>query len=413
LQALVTSSICGCCASSDTKLVLKLVDTPMEDHFLTKPNFQPVYPLELLLCLSCSFAFLSHRINPSLSYSEYTYKTNLTIGLASHYQDYVSTLVKKLNLTEKSFVIDIGSNDGTMVASLQAARLNAIGVEPAGAIAKIANDAGRPTINEYFSKNLGHRLVGEMGKAKLITANYMFANIPDLDDFLEGVTTLLDDTGMFVVQTGYHPDQFKNKMFDYIYHEHFSYFTIKSLKALFNRHGLVIVDVERQSPKGGSVRVTAAKKKAVNGTSGRVNEFISEENIQGWSGPEPFNALWTSLSERRLELRTQLERFRNEGRLIGGFGASHSTTTLMYNFGLSDFITSIFDDNEMKHGTFSPGHHIPVYPTDDLARIAPDVLVLLAWQHQASILHRHQSYLERGLFVIPLPNLRFVGRGVG
>ena len=198
-HSIVTS--CPCCLGENIETAITFAATPMEDQFLSKPIKQGKLPLSLSLCPNCAFLFLTHRVSPEDSYSSYIYQTEITIGLAEHYKKYAEKLVDTLRLPKGAVAVDLGSNDGTMVEALNLAGLSAYGVEPSSEIAAKANDLGRQTVNAYFSKTEGEMLSKKYGRASLITANYMFANIPDLDNFLSGVKALLEDDGVFVIQT--------------------------------------------------------------------------------------------------------------------------------------------------------------------------------------------------------------------
>lgn len=393
---------CPGCENDQSEIVLSLAPTPIEDDYLTKQIPQPTYPLDLALCKSCSLCYLPHRIDPDLTYSEYLYNTKVTVGLENHYKEYAEHVIKKLNLNKGSLSVDIGSNDGTLVGALSVVGMNAIGVDPAPKVAKEANDNGRRTINSYFTESLAKNIVNENGKAFLITANYMFANVPDLDKFLFGIHLLLDDDGVFIVQTGYHPDQFNILMFDYIYHEHFYYFTLLSLQHLFKKHGLEIIDVESYTPKGGSIRVYASKINQRQINEKNIELFLDREKHVGWNTVKPFEEFQKNLNLIKTKFIEKLEYAKKKGKSIVGIGASTSTTTLIYEFGLEKYLNYIVDDNVIKHDTFSPGHHIPVYPTQKLYSDLPDIIVVLAWQHQQSILSRHEKLNNgRTEFLVP------------
>lgn len=399
---------CACCKNDQTEIVLQLEPTPMEDQFLTKPIAQPTFPLDLALCKKCGFAFLPYKVSPEASYKEYIYNTNITNGLAKHYDDYATSLVASLALNEGNLAFDLGSNDGTMLKALKSVKLKAIGIEPAKNIAAMANDRQLETINSFFTSKLGLQLAKRYGKASLITANYMFANIPDLDDFLRGVYNLLADDGVFVIQTGYHPEQFKGFMFDYIYHEHFSYFTIRALEVLLLKHGLQIFELEKHAPKGGSIRVFVGKTGMRPTNETVIQDFKKNEQKEGWHNPSTFLELNENLSSKKSELIRYLDIQKRANKKIVGFGASHSTTTLIYEFGLAKYLDFIVDDNSQKHGTFSPGYNIPVLPSAALNNRDVDILVILAWQHQSAIMERHNHFLEKGTIAIPLPELRLI-----
>jgi hypothetical protein len=221
---------------------------------------------------------------------------------------------------------------------------------------------------------------------------------------------MLSKDGIFVVETGYHPDQFKIKMFDYIYHEHFSYFTVGVLSYLFNRCDLEIIDAQKTKPKGGSIRIVAQKKIGFRKVSSSVSEIIKEEKESGVCDIKMYKEFSDSLQKIKSELNGLLQSIKDKGQSIVAFGASHSATTLIYNFSLERYIDYIIDDNELKHGLFSPGHHIPVHPTKNILLDKPDYILILAWQHKDSILKRHKGLEDMGVkFIIPLPEIKIIG----
>jgi hypothetical protein len=253
-----------------------------------------------------------------------------------------------------------------MLASFKRQGMNVVGVEPATLIADYANQSGITTINGFFSDEVVSGIVQDYGKAEVITANYMFANVDDIISFTNSVESLLSDSGVFVIETGYHPEQFKIKMFDYIYHEHFSYFTVGVLASLLNKCGLEMIDAEKTEPKGGSIRVVAQSCNGKRVIKPSVKKIIDEEDLNGIYNIDTYS------------------RF-------------------------SDSFEYIVDDNEIKQGLYSPGYHIPVYSTSKIYSDKPDYVIILAWQHQNSILKRHKEFVENGgKFIIPLPVIRIV-----
>ena len=399
-----TVTKCKCCGNNKTRIVLKLADTPLEDQFLRQKVYQPEYPLELAFCDHCSFTFLRHEVVENLSYNDYSYNTKITTGLQTHYQEFASSLVNKYALLRGAFAIDLGSNDGTMLEAFQTNGLRVLGVEPASRIAEAATKSGLQTLAGYFSKKLGEKIAQKHGQADVITANYMFANISNISDFLDGVFALLSDTGVFIIQTGYHPSQFEKCMFDYIYHEHYSYFTIKSLKTLLNKHGLYINFIETEEPKGGSVRVHISKKEPKAVGEKLISNYLNEERKNGWLDGSAFTFLKTEISRKKVVLGDLIKQHVCRESDLIGFGASHSTTTLVAEFKLSRELKYIVDDNEVKHDTFSPGMHIPVFSSEKIYSLQPSTVIILAWQHSQTIIDRHRKFLENGgCFIIPLP----------
>ena len=404
--------LCRVCGSDEIETILKLNDTPLEDQFvdeLNKQREQKALPLELAICKQCGYVHLPYIINPEESYVDYLYKSGVTPGLRLHYDEYAKDIVENYNIEKESLVVDLGSNDGSMLASFKRQGMNVVGVEPANLIADYANQSGIKTINDYFSNEVVSKIISGYGKADVITANYMFANIDDIVNFTKSVETLLSEDGVFVVETGYHLEQFKIKMFDYIYHEHFSYFTVGTLSYLFDQCGLKIIDVQKTKPKGGSIRVVTQKQDGLRETLPSVGMIIDGEKESNIYEIEMYREFSNSLQELKADLIELLKSIKDKGQSIVAFGASHSTTTLIYHFELSDYFDYIVDDNKAKHGLYSPGLHIPVFPTDRMYVDRPDYILILAWQHKLSITKKHKLIIEKGsVFIAPLPKIEII-----
>ena len=404
---------CRLCGSDAIATVLKLKPTPAEVMFVPKEAIQTpqgVYPLEVALCRACGYLHLPYVLSPELSYAGYLYVSKITLGLSRHYDEYAQQILDLTKAEPQSLVVDLGSNDGTMLAAFKRRGMRVLGVEPAKAIAHAASEAGIPTIADFFSDRVVDDIAKTHGAPAIITANYMYANIDDLHSFTACVTRLLAPDGVFVVQTGYHPQQMKILMFDYIYHEHFSYFTVKVLREFLARHELQLIDVCKTNAKGGSIRIVAQHAGGARPISANVAAAIAEEDAAGMEKVETFTAYEHKLNERKEKLLAFLRDAARQEKKIVGFGASHSTTTLTYHFELAPFLQYLVDDNTLKHGMYSPGYHLPVFPSAKLYEDRPEYVVVLAWQYQDAILAKNKEFTARGgKFVVPLPEFRVVG----
>lgn len=290
------------------------------------------------------------------------------------------------------------------MASFKRLDMQVLGVEPATATAQLANDHGLPTINDFFTERVATQITQEYGSAQVVTANYMYANVDDVISFTKAVARLLAPDGIFVVETGYHPEQMKINMFDYIYHEHFSYFTVDTLKSIFSKCGLELIQAIKTKPKGGSIQVVAQLSGKQRTVSSSIKELIAEESELGMRRIETYHRFGEELQRIKANLLDTLRDLKSKGQRIIGFGASHSTTTLMYHFKLAPYLDYLVNDNVLKNGTFSPGHHIPVYPSTRLYEENSAYVLVLAWQHQTSIIEKHKALLDMGVkFIIPLP----------
>ena len=404
------NKVCRICQNKSTKQVWKLKSTPMEDDFVKKKIKQKKYPLELFLCEKCKHVFLPHILSPVRSYKYYLYNTEVTLGLVKHYKDYAKEIIDKLKIKKKSLCVDIGSNDGSMLKAFKSFGMDTVGIEPGISLFKKANKNKLLTYNSFFDQKIVNKILRIHGPASVITANYVFANIDNLNQFIIDAKKLLSDKGVLVIQTGYYPDQFKKKMFDYIYHEHFSYFSIHSLKFLLKRHNMHILQIERKKPKGGSIRVFIKKNKDI-----KISENINVKNYLKYEKKEKvctlsyFNKIEKIINKMKLQLLEYLNSPNLKNLKIAGFGASHSTTILLHHFGLNKYINLIVDDNPLKHGLFSPGFHIPVKKTNYLLKKNYRNILILAWQHQDAIIKKHKNLLKKRMqFIIPLPKFKVI-----
>ncbi|CAM8630366.1 C-methyltransferase [Burkholderiales bacterium] len=398
---------CPVCKSSSIFLALPLSDTPLEDRYLSRPTTPPVFPLILYICGDCEHLFLRHVVDPGESYSDYLYESSTTVGLALHYKNNAEDIISRFRGSVLSYVLDIGSNDGTMLEAFTQVGLAALGVEPAGQIAEKANSHGRKTINGYFSAETVDSILATRERPSIVTANFMFANVAEPLEFSKLVEFLMQDDGLFVIETGYHPSQFSRNMFDYVYHEHLSYFSVTVLKRLFESCGLRLFSVSENTQKGGSIRAFVCKAKAPGYyQDDSVDNFICLEKNSSISDISYFLDLYSRIVSEKVALLKVLDSERRRGSSIVGFGASHSTTTLIYEFAIAPFLDYIVDDNPIKNGRFSPGFNIPVFPTQKIYDLLPDLIVILAWQHAEIILNSHRALLKSGVkFIVPLPKV--------
>ena len=404
---------CQVCQSEDIVTVMTLSDTPPEDQFVSSDKrhlLQPCFPLEQAICRQCGYLFLPHVLSPEVSYQSYTYETSVTLGLTNQYQSYADEVLADYGIENDMLVVDLGSNDGTMLRAFQRDEVRVLGVEPATQIAQKAHQSGVPTLNDFFGKDVCQTVLDKHGKASVVTANYMFANIDGLVEFTQNVANLLRDDGVFVVLTGYHPEQMKINMFDYIYHEHFSYFTATVLKTLFAKARLELIDAKLIQAKGGSIRVVAQKQGGKRRTTQALDDILNNEYEHKLYDPDTYFLYAKQINELKQQCIKQCQELVASGARIVGYGGSHSTTTLVYHFGLADFLEYQVDDNPVKQGMFSPGHHIPVYSPEKLYEDKPDVVLILAWNYAKPIMAKHEKYVQqRGRFLIPLPALSLIG----
>lgn len=402
---------CRLCNSQDLLLALPLKPTALADEFLQKTvqKMQPEYPLDLYLCKKCGFAQLTDIVIPQAIYIDYTYETVSSLGLVNHFKKYANEVFDYLNLIPNGLVVDIGSNDGSLLRAFKELGSNVLGVDPAKGIAQKATLSGIETIPEFFTLPLVNKIKSTHGKAKIITANNIYANVDDLQSITIAIRELLDDDGVFVFESFYTLDWIRNMVFDFMYHEHLSYFSVLPLKIFFESLDMELTDVWSTPTKGGSIRCFVQKKNGSRKINPSIQEFIEKEKSFELHNIKTFNSFESEITKKKSDVLDFLNSEILKNKTIAGFGASATTTTMMYHFELSDKISFIVDDYKVKQNTLSPGHHIPVFSPEEIYIKKPDYIYIFAWRYADAIISKHKKYLENGgKFIIPLPELKII-----
>ena len=403
---------CRGCASRDLDLIFALKPTPIGDAYVTKEQVgveQPLYPIDLFMCKQCGLVQLLDVIDPDILYGDYLYVTGSSFGLAEHFAAYARHVVDRCHLVKGSLVVDLGSNDGTLLRPYKALGMDVAGVEPASHIAAEATRSGIPTYGEYFTPDMVKRLVAEKGNPKIVTANNVFANIDQLKPWVEGINELLASDGVFIFESFYLADLVKNMVFDFIYHEHLTAFSVKPVRKLFEGVGLTLVAVERVPTKGGSLRYFIQRSGGPLRADDSVAELLAFEEKVKLYDKQTYLDFSVKIERLKQQTRNHLSSAKSKGRTIAGFGASITGTTLIYHFELGGLIDYLVDDNPAKVGRFSPGLHIPVLPASGIYERKPDYVLVLAWRFAETFIQKHQAYLDQGgCFVVPLPEFKII-----
>ena len=392
---------CRLCNSTSLEVVLSLQPSPICDEYLVKPREQPSYPLNLLLCKGCGFVQIDCVINPNVIYKDYIFVTTSSLPLRSHFNDYAADIVERANLDSAMLAIDIGSNEGTLLKGFKSAGLRVLGIEPSSQIAALANRNGIDTICDYFNPSLARSIVSANGQADVVTINNVFANIDDLREFMNGLSVLVKESGYVIIESSYLVDMLDNMILDFIYHEHLSYLSIKPLEKLFVEYGFNLVDVVHVDTKGGSLRYYFQKIADSNHLNVHIEQWRRYEEQKCIYSVKAYQAYEASIQVEKDKSHQELSKYA-EGSVVG-YGASATTTTLLYHFQLGQKISYLVDDNPAKVGTFSPGYHLPVYGPERLYQEPPDAIFIFAWRYAATIIENHPEFTGR--FIIPLPSL--------
>tara|TARA_B100001250_G_C19784124_1_gene783307 strand:+ start:832 stop:2085 length:1254 start_codon:yes stop_codon:yes gene_type:complete len=406
---------CRLCASVYLENIVRLAPTPAGNNFLTEKerseNSEPIFPLDVNFCKECFHLQLGHVVDPDHLFKNYHFVSGTSQVNIQHFENYAENIISSLDLDKNSFILDIGSNDGTNLRAFKKRKMRVLGIDPAENVAEIANNIGIETIPDYFSKELAEHIMEKYGTPNLITSHNVLAHVDDFQGVMKSIRSLMNDKSVFIFEVGYFVDVFENLWFDTIYHEHLDYHTVAPLKKFFENIGMELFHVERVDMQGGSIRNFVQLSNGVNDIKNSVEGLIEEESRMGLDNYQVLQNYQRRIDDSKNELLNLLKDIKSSGMTIAGYGAPTKSTTLMNYFELTtDIIDYIIDDNELKQGKFSPLLHIPIVSKDYLlAKPKPDYLLILAWNFAESIIKKVESEaIFEGKYIIPLPTARII-----
>lgn len=403
---------CRLCDSAELDLVVPITATPVADAYVPKELLneeQECFPLDLYQCRACKHVQLLDVVDPEVLFRHYSYFTGRTGGLLKHFEDYAERVIRRNNIPTGSRVLDIGSNDGTFLSFFKARGMQVLGVDPAKNIAQKANESGIETLPEFFNSAIAAKIRAERGPAKIVSANNVFAHTDDMGGMADAVCTMLDDDGVFVFEVSYLVDVVEQMLLGTIFHEHVCYHSVIPLDAFLRRHGMELIHVERVGIQGGSIIGTAQRLGGPRPIDGSVAELKQLEETSRIHDPATLKAFSDKIETVRQGVTELVSKLHADGKTIAGFGAARSGTFLIYHFNLGKILDFIVDDSPDKQSLFSPGYHIPVYPTSEMYARKPDYVFILAWVHSKAIAKNHQRYIDGGgKFITCFPSIQVV-----
>ena len=404
---------CRICSSKNLEKFLSLGESPLANNFLKKEDLEKEelkFPLELVFCNICQLVQLSYVVDPKLMFKNYVYVSSTSNTFRQHFTKMAEDLKKDFNLDENSLAIDVGSNDGVLLNGLQKFNIKVTGVEPATNVAKIAEENGVETINNFFNKEVVNKIIDKKGKADVVTACNVFAHIDNINSVIENVKLLLKDSGIFVIEVQYLVNTIEDMTFDNIYHEHLSYYSLTALKYFFEKRNMEIFNVIKILTHGGSLRVFTQQKNSKRKINENVNKILDHEKKIGINNIEVYKEFADKVYSVKEKLNSYIQNIKKGNRIIVGYGAPAKSTTLLNFCSIrKKEIDYIIDDNPLKIGLYTPGTHIPVLSSGELEKNTPDYIIILAWNFAPEILEKTKKYADKGVkFIIPLPEPRIV-----
>ena len=403
---------CQVCGSEDLQQVIELCFSAPCDSLRTAAQLaagETSYPLNLARCRECGLVQIDYVVDPKeLFFPEYPYRSGITETLRRNLHAIAGHVSSRISLPAGALVVDIGSNDGTILEGFKANGMRVLGVEPTN-IARIAEANGIPTVNSFFDLRVAEKIISDHGHAGLVTAANVFAHVSALGSLLDGIARLLEDGGYFVSESHYMMAILETLQYDSIYHEHLRYYLLKPLRTLFDAHGFTLVDAERIPNYGGSIRVYARKGRR-HRVEAHVAELIGLEEKAGAYAEGTYSGFADRIRRSRREIRSLMVRLADEGKRVVGIGCPGRCVTLLAYCGITpDLMPYIAEQSSsLKLGMFTPTTHIPIRDEEIMLGEQPDYALILSWHYADPIIRALRQKGLRSKVIVPLPDLRIV-----
>lgn len=405
---------CRICESKKLYRFLDLNKMPIPNGFLSKERLkikEKEYELSVFLCENCGLVQLTNVIDPNIMFKNYVYIPSTAKLMMNNFSNLAYMVYQKLKLSKDHLVVDIGSNDGSLLEFFKNFGARILGIDPSENISNVARMKGIPTETKLFNTATAKYVVKKYGKADAITATNVIAHIDNLHQVLQGVSLMLNTDGVFITEFPYLLDLITKNQFDTIYHEHLSYFSLKPWRFLAEQYGFEIIDAKKLAIQGGSIRLVHRKKSGEqNYYKKTIDYLISIEEKSGLYNREAYNEFSKRIMQLKKNLTDLLKDLKRKNKKIVGYGAAAKGNVLtnFFNIG-TETLDYVIDSTPYKQGLYTPGKKIPVYPENRLLTDQPDYALILAWNFADEIIEKQKFYKNKGgKFIIPIPEVRTV-----
>ena len=395
-------SKCRVCGSESLKVLMNLspasVVMPNTGMRSILKN-EELIPVTFAYCNNCTNLQINETVKPTILYSNFKYVTSITHGLVDHFEKFSNECFKNKEITKDDFILDIGSNDGSLLKPFKKKGCKVLGIEPAVELANKVSESGIETIADFFSFELSKKIRMNYGIPKLITCNNTFANISDLNDFTMGLSNLANKETKICIETQYGIDVLEKKLIDTIYHEHLNYFTIKSLKSIFKKNKLFINEVEHLENKGGSLRLKISRDESHQNLGKR---FIAENS-------ENINKMTQEIDKVVKECRAELDKIIQESnKKIFLFGSSVSCVSLLNQLDIkTEKIEAVIDEKPLTDNCFVRGQNIKVRNLSEIKNKKQNIILNLAYRYGDIIFSKHKKFFSENQFINMFPKIKY------
>ncbi|MBF0216031.1 MAG: class I SAM-dependent methyltransferase [Candidatus Omnitrophica bacterium] len=401
--------LCRSCGGRRLERFFDLGKHPCANSFTdSRVEDEITYPLSLVRCPDCALIQLDHTVDPGKLFSKYVWVSGTsptTIGYSKRFFDMVDERKRGL---DPGYIFEAASNDGTFLKPFLENGFKVLGMDPAANIVELADQNGVRTECGFFGEDAARKVVEKYGEAGIVIARNVLPHVANLTDFVKGLSIVVSDAGLLVVEFHYAGAILEDLHYDSIYHEHLFYYTLKSAELLFNRYGLFVQDIERSPINAGNIILFIRKGEA----SGNdiVCSYRNKEEVSGINELSVWKTFAVRADNHRKELLAVLRRIRDDGNIIAGYGASARSSTLLNFCGIGpELLTDIADKNVMKQKKYTPGTHIRIVSPAELMENDPDHVLILAWNFKDEIIDDlRKNYGYSGGFIVPLPSIDVV-----
>lgn len=406
---------CRHCLTPLEHTFLDLGFAPPSNAYLSEAELsapETYFPLKLKVCDKCWLVQTEDYAQADLFFSkDYAYFSSTSTSWLEHAAAYSRKMTERLGLGADSFVIEVASNDGYLLKNFVAANIPCLGIEPTASTAAAAEALGVPVLREFFGESLGRQLAEQGRQADLIAGNNVFAHVPDINDFTRGLKAALKPGGTITLEFPHLMRLIEHTQFDTVYHEHFSYLSLHTVKQIFALAGLRIADVEELSTHGGSLRVYGCHQEDLRSESSSVANVLDAEAQFGLQSLDIYKSFQARADEVKNGLLSFLLEQKRAGKKVVAYGAAAKGNTLLNYAGVkSDLVTYVCDAAPSKQGKLLPGSHISVMSPKALEETQPDIIVILPWNISKEVAAQYGELIASwgGRFVVAVPEVRYI-----